>query len=64
MVEPVEFRPEITLTRDEVLEVIARCEEVVEQAEAAGHAEIGFAIEGVRRFLLGRLTGAEGGFDD
>ncbi|MDQ4134291.1 MAG: hypothetical protein M3179_14080 [Actinomycetota bacterium] len=63
MAEPVEFRPEITLTRDEVLEVVARCEELVEQAAAAGHTEIGFAIEGVRRFLLGRLTGADGGFD-
>ena len=63
MAEPVEFRPEITLTRDEVLEVVARCEEVVEQAVAAEHAEIGFAIEGVRRFLLGRLTGADGDFD-
>ena len=63
MVEPVEFRPQITLSRDEVLEVVARCEEVVEQAGAAGHAEIGFAIEGIRRFLLGRLTGADGDFD-
>jgi hypothetical protein len=64
MVEPVEFLPRVTLTRDEVLEVVARCEDVVEAAEAAGHAEIGFAIEGVRRFLLGRLTGDEGGVDD
>jgi hypothetical protein len=64
MVEPVEFRLQVTLTRDEVLERVARCEEAVEAAEAAGDAEIGFAIEGVRRFLLGRLTGGEGGFDD
>jgi hypothetical protein len=43
--------------------VVARCDEVVELAEDAGQVEIGFAIEGVRRFLLGRLLGERGSLD-
>ena len=62
--QPIEFRAEITLTRSEVFDVVALCEEAVELAEAGGQAEIAFAVEGVRRFLLGRLTGCAGGVDE
>ncbi len=60
---PVEFLPEITLSRDEALDVIARCEAAA-AAETAGAVEVAFAVEGVARFLLGRLTGHPGGLDD
>ncbi len=63
MDEPVEFASEITLTKDEVLDVVARCEEVVGMAEQTAAVEIGFAVEGVRRFLLGRLMGESGGLE-
>ncbi len=63
MDEPVEFASEITLTKDEVLDVVARCEEVVGMAEQAAAVEIGFAVEGVRRFLLGRLLGESGSLE-
>lgn len=63
MAEPVEFGVEITLDRGEVFDVVARCEEVVELAEVAAQPEIAFLVEGVRRFLLGRLTGSAGGPD-
>lgn len=63
MAEPVEFRGEIVLSKDEVLDVVVRCEEVVALAEEAGQVEIGFAVEGLRRFLLGRLVGEPGGLD-
>jgi len=61
--EPVEFGAEIARDQDEVF-VVARCEEVVEQAEAAEQPEIAFMIDGIRRFLLGRLTGSPGGLED
>ena len=64
MAEPVEFKVEITLSRGEVFDVVARCEEAVERAEIAGVPELAFTIEGVRRFLLGRLAGDLGGLDD
>ena len=64
MAEPVEFGIEITLDRGEVFDVVARCEEVVELAEPAAQPEIAFLVEGVRRFLLGRLTGSPGGLDE
>lgn len=63
MAEPVGFGVEITLDRGEVFDVVARCEEVVELAEGAAQSEIAFMVEGVRRFLLGRLTGSPGGLD-
>ena len=63
MAEPVDFGVEITLERGEVFDVVARCEEVVELAEVAAQSEIAFLVEGVRRFLLGRLTGSPGGLD-
>lgn len=64
MTEPVEFKAEITLSRGEVFDVVARCEEAVERAEMADAAELAFVIEGFRRFLLGRVTGGSGGLDD
>ncbi len=64
MAERVEFKAEITLSRGEVFDVVARCEEAVERAEMAGVPELAFMIEGVRRFLLGRLAGDPGGLDD
>lgn len=54
------FRPEITITKDEALDVVASCDEIMEQAEAAGALEIVFAAEGIKRLLLGRLMGADG----
>ena len=64
MAEPVGFGVEITLDRREVFDVVARCEEVVELAERAAQSEIAFMVEGMRRFLLGRLTGSPGGLDE
>lgn len=64
MAEPVEFGAEITLGRAEVFDVVARCEEGVELAEAAGQSEIAFLIDGMRRLLLGRLMGSRGGLDE
>lgn len=64
MVEPVEFGTEIILGRGEVLDVVACCEEIVERAETADHHEIAFLVEGMRRFLLGRLTGSRTGLVD
>ena len=63
MAEPVEFGIQITLGRGEVFDVVARCEEVVELAEDASQPEIAFLVEGVRRFLLSRLTGNPGALD-
>ncbi len=62
--EPVEFALEITLSRREVFDVVAHCEEVVDRAEAVGEAELAFQIDGLRRFLLGRLTGSAGALDE
>ncbi len=47
--QSIEFRAEVTLTRSEVFDVVARCEEAVELAETVGQAEIAFAVEGTRR---------------
>lgn len=57
MWERVQFESEITLTKTDVLDLVARCEEAVERAESVGEAELAFRIEGLRRFLLGRLMG-------
>ena len=64
MDERAEFRDEITLSSDEVLDVVARCEEVVIYAEGIGEVSLAVSIDFVRRFLLGRLQGAPGGLDD
>lgn len=58
------FRDAITLSRDEALDVVARCEEVVIYAEQIGEVSVAAAVESVRRFVLGRLQGASGGLDD
>lgn len=57
MWEPVRFEAEVTLTKHDVFDVVARCEAAMERAEATGEAELAFLIEGLRRFLLGRLIG-------
>ncbi len=62
--EPVGFGLGITLGKAEVFDVVARCKDAVELAEASDQSEIAFVIEGVRRFLLDRLTGGRGGLDD
>lgn len=54
----------IRLGKAELFDVVARCEDAVELAEAADQSEIAFVIEGVRRFLLDRLTGGRDGLDD
>jgi hypothetical protein len=64
MMEPVELGPEITLEKAEVFDVVARCEEAVDLAEKLDLPEMAFLIEGVRRFLLGRLMGGRGGLHD
>lgn len=63
MPEPVEFEAQITLGRSVVFDVVARCEEAVELAEAADEPELAFLIEGLRRFLLGRVMGIGDGLD-
>ena len=60
MVDPVEFRPEITLSKDEALDLVAGCDEVAAFAEAAGQLELAFTVEGMRRLVLGRLLGEPG----
>ena len=57
MGEPVQFEVEITLTKYDVFDLVARCEEAMEGAETVGEAELAFLLEGVRRFLLGRVIG-------
>lgn len=64
MDERAEFRDEVTLSRNEVLDVVARCEEVAIYAEGIGEVSVAVSIDSVRRFLLGRLQGAPGGLDD
>ena len=64
MDERAEFLSEITLSRDEALDLVARCEEVLIHAEAIGEVSIAFAMDGVRKFVLGRLMGESGGLDD
>ncbi len=63
MDERAELRAEISLSREEVLDVVARCEEVVIYAEGIGEVSVAASVESVRCFLLGRLQGAAGGLD-
>ncbi len=60
MVDPVEFRPEITLSKEEALDLVAGCDEVVAFTEAVGALELAFTVEGMRRLVLGRLLGEPG----
>jgi hypothetical protein len=64
MAERAEFADEITLGRREVFDVVARCDEVVERAGEIGEVGLAFAVDSVRRLLLGRLMGEPGGLDD
>jgi len=64
MDERAEFRSKITLSRDEALDLVARVEDVQIHAEAIGEVSIAFAMDGVRKFVLGRLMGDPGGLDD
>ena len=64
MAERADFRNEITLSRDEVLDVVASCDEVVVHAEAIGEVGVAFAVDAVRKLLLGRLMGEPGGLND
>lgn len=43
--EPVQFRAEITLAKDKVLDVVACCDDVVAWAEQAGEVEVAFTVE-------------------
>ena len=57
----VEFQPEITFSKDEALDLVAGCDEVLSFAEASGELELAFTVEGMRRLVLGRLLGDAGG---
>ena len=57
--EPAQFRTEITLGKDEVLDLVADADMIVSDAEALGAVEIALAGEGIKRRLLGRLMGVE-----
>ncbi len=60
MADPVEFRPEITLSKDEALDLVAGCDEMLSFTEASGELELAFTVEGMRRLVLGRLLGEPG----
>ncbi len=64
MAERAEFRDEVTLSRADALDVVARCDEVVAHAESIGQTSIAFAVDAVRKLVLGRLMGEAGGLDD
>ena len=57
--EPAQFRTEITLGKDEVLDLVADADMIVSDAEALGAVEMALAAEGIKRRLLGRLMGVE-----
>lgn len=57
--DPVSFLPEITLTKHEVLDLVADADAIVSRAEELGAMEIAVAADGIRRLLLGRLMGVE-----
>ena len=64
MAERAVFGDGIILSREEVLDVVARCDEVVGHAESIGEMSIAFAVDSVRQLVLGRLMGVAGGLDD
>ena len=64
MAERAVFGDGIILSREEVFDVVARCDEVVGHAEAIGEMSIAFAVDSVRQLVLGRLMGVPGGLDD
>lgn len=63
MDEQAGFRDGITLSREDVFDVVARCEEVVGYAEGVGELSVAAMVESVRVFLLGRLQGLGGSLD-
>lgn len=64
MAERAVFGGGIILSREEVFDMVARCDEVVGHAEAIGEMSIAFAVDSVRQLVLGRLMGVPGGLDD
>jgi len=54
------FRAEIRLSRDDVFDIVAACDEIVGHAEAIGEMGIAFAADSVGQLLLGRLMGDPG----
>ena len=64
MVARAQFAEGICLSRQEVFDVVARCDEVIGHAETIGEASIAFAVDAVRKLLLGRLMGEVGGLDE
>jgi hypothetical protein len=61
--ERPEFRDEVRLSKDDVFDIVARCDEIVSHAEAIGEMSIAFAADSVGQLLLGRLMGDIGGLD-
>lgn len=59
MDELMGFLAEISLTKDEVLDLVTGCDEIMEQVGASGALETAFAAEGIKRLLLGRLMGLD-----
>jgi hypothetical protein len=57
------FASAITLSKAEVFDVVARCDEVVGHAAAWGDLSVAFGVDSIRQFLLGRLMGDPGGLD-
>jgi len=57
------FGSEITLSRAEVFDVAARCDEIVGHAEARGDLSIAFSVDSIRQFVLGRLMGEPGSLE-
>jgi hypothetical protein len=57
------FRAEVRLSRDDVFDIVARCDEIVGHADGIGEMSIAFAADSVGQFLLGRLMGDAGGLD-
>ena len=60
MARRAEFRTQITLSREEIFDVVASCDEVVGHAEDVGEMSIAFTVDATRRLLLGRLMGEPG----
>ncbi len=63
MTDPVRFPDEITLTKDEALDLVAACDELLDFAEGVGELGVAFTVEGMRRLLLARLLGEAGDGD-
>jgi uncharacterized protein Yka (UPF0111/DUF47 family) len=64
MAQRAEFRTQITLSREEIFDLVASCDEVVGHAEDVGEMSIAFEVDATGRFLLGRLMGEPGTLDE